>query len=338
MRPSLLLNQGAIFVDDDNTIDQSGTKKVIAFALSIFVSLGLLAVCAYGVDLNNFRVTLFQSIPIWLALSALCSILVNVFFASWQWKILLDRLGIRLSFLENIFMKISLYPLRLVFPSKSGDLSRALYLKKQHAFPLSLGVSSTFFIMGVNTGALLLIAFIAALFGGARTVFATFVTGLGALLCMGGYLSVRRWLLSDKKTEDTSKLRKITTKLEAIARLPYRSVFHVAVIGVVSLFVHIFTFYFITLSLEMKLPLSIVFVYTPLIFIAGNLPGTFMGIGTRETAVAVLLKGLAPMETLLAAGLLLTIIDKLLSVAIGVWSFPRFATLSFLGKDRGIMN
>lgn len=320
-------------MDDETFTNLPGTKKTLSVLLSILVSIGLLVACAYGIDLKNIHSALFRAIPLWLFCAALCSVLVNVFLASGQWKILLDRLGMKLSFMENIFMKISLYPLRLVFPSKTGDLSRALYLNKQYDFPLSLGVSSTVFIMGVNTGVLLLIAFVAGFFAGTDTAWAGHIAGTGALLCLIAYWVARRWLLSNPKRENRGGIGKLKEKLEAIARLPFSSVVLVAAFGWVSLFVHIFTFYFITLSLDMNLPLSTLFIFTPLVFIAGNLPGTFMGIGTRETAVVVLLKGLAPAETLLAAGLLLTVIDKLLSVAIGVWAFPRFAALSLQGKD-----
>lgn len=312
-------------------------KKALKFILSFIVSGAFLYLALRNTDLAGLGGALSRTHFGWMALSLICSAAVNVILASWQWHIFLKHLGLPLSFKENIFIKCSLYPLRLIFPAKSGDLARALYLNSQHGFPHYLGVSSTFFVTGTNMGVLLLMGFAGSMLNRGKPAAIALATGIGTLICIGVLIAARQIKTPPSEIPEGGKLAALFAKLTASARISFPGVMKVTGAGALALTLHLFTFYFILRALGIELPIKALFIFTPLVLIAGNLPGTVMGIGAREASVVTFLASYGTPDTLAASGLLMTFADKLLSVAVGAFMFPEFARRSFekTAADKG---
>ena len=302
-------------------------KKLIKLAAGFAVSVVLLLLLFSRIDTEAVPEVIAKARPGFLFASIACSLSVNVLLSAVQWKIALDALGLHLSLRENAFIKVALYPLRLIVPAKAGDLTRAAYLSVQHGFPAALGIGLTFFVTLGNMVVLLVLAMIGAVFAGIDgPLFFAIAATVGAG-CVIVY-AVLRWRYR------TGRIPERLLPFRPVFLLPLRTVSTIFAFGAIGLFVHLFTFWFILLSLRIEPPFAFAMTATPLVYIAGNLPLTFMGIGTREAAVSMLFAQYANATNLLSAGLLLTLIDKLLSVAVGLFFFPRFAAACIPPKTK----
>lgn len=304
-------------------------KKALRLLISLLVSVGILWFVLTKADLSGLVRAVAGADLKWLLLAIVLSVTVNILIAGLQWQVYLRYLGLPLSFGENVMIKSALYVLRLVFPSKSGDLARALYLKAKHGFAYSSGVSATLFLVGANAGVLVAMGFVGALVGEGLDSKITRWTGIATVIMLAGFFVFR-----SIKPKGEGKVAVILARFHESFGLPFRQVLHIVGIGFFAFTVLNLTFYSITRAFDVQIPLLLVSAYIPLILIAGNLPGTLMGIGTREAATVWLLAGWASPETLLACGLAMTAVDKLLSVAIGAFYFPRFAAVAFARKTR----
>lgn len=77
-------------------------------------------------------------------------------------------------------------------------------------------------------------------------------------------------------------------------------------------------------SLSIDLPVDALLLWGSMTIIAAYLPMTYWGLGIRESAVIVLFAGYAAPGHLLAAGLLMTFVDGLLPVLLGLFFIRPF--------------
>jgi len=108
-----------------------------------FVLLGLALIITAGIYVFLFhKINFFGALNLIkeadakiLVLAFAISIFINFLISTNRWKIILKSLGHHLSFKETLLIKMGANPLISLFPMKSGELSRALYLK--HALGIS---------------------------------------------------------------------------------------------------------------------------------------------------------------------------------------------------------
>ena len=84
-------------------------------------------------------------------------------------------------------------------------------------------------------------------------------------------------------------------------------------------------------SLSIDLPVDALLLWGSMIIIAAYLPITYWGLGIRESAIIVLLAGYASPDQLLAGGLMITFVDGLLPVLLGLF-FVRPFLNNWLGS------
>ena len=110
-------------------------KKLVSLA----VSLGLLALIYWKIDLKRLLPVFAGSDGVWMAIS-LAMVVPLTMLTAWRFQRLVPAEG-RISFAEANRLILSASVLNLVLPSKMGDIAKAFFMPGlQRARALSVGV------------------------------------------------------------------------------------------------------------------------------------------------------------------------------------------------------
>ena len=287
---------------------------------------GVAAYVVLKIDWSNLRAAAGQADWRYVAAAVLVTLVGNLFVGPDRWRLILARLGCRISLGQAVFIKIAGSPVKFVVPMKMGEFFRAFYLSRHLGHNLERALSSVlmekvanmlaagvFLVVGLalagvrqwgwealGVTAALLVAFI--LPGGQRAV--------GAAL---GRLSPR---LGRRFADILSALAELTLA-DKVVILLYSLVFVLTELAIAFLSFR---------ALGMRVPLLTFFVFTPLSIMA-SIP-TFSGIGTREVAARWFFSAAGPFlieygtpDARVLAGFLVTVIYYLFPPIVGLpWS------------------
>jgi len=76
--------------------------------------------------------------------------------------------------------------------------------------------------------------------------------------------------------------------------------------------IELFNYYLIMRAFNIEVPFVVVLSLGAVVMLVSELPISFLGLGTREAAVILLFAKYAPLETLLACGLLFSLVEYVL--------------------------
>jgi glycosyltransferase 2 family protein len=262
--------------------------------LSIALGLALLALIYSQLDLAAFRAAFLNCDPLWLLLSL--SMVVPLTLITALRFLRLSRN--QLQFGESIRLILVAGTLNLVLPSKMGDIAKAYFLQSDHrytggdalaivVFEKSFDMLALFlwFLVGflflpsvipwfyallILAGSVILIALLVS-----RTMLASIRRVLGA--CLPRSLEARTSQLLDSFAAAQGALRRDTGRTMNM--------------GLLSLFLwllHLLQIAGFTLAIGAEIPFEAQLALAPACILAGLLPLTFAGIGTRDAAVIIL--------------------------------------------------
>jgi len=302
----------------------SGKRRVIA-AAAVVVSIGLVVWLLSRVNLGEFAKLAKEARPGWLVAAGVAVAMLPPLMA-WRWQAVLVAQGAgRLPIRGLMRAVMAANILNTVLPGKAGDLVKAVYVREHTGLVRGLG--------GVLLERIVDVGVLGAL-GLAGYAVTGFVWGLWAgLILLGGALAgvaVLRWLPVERWLPG-KKLRGLAEELRSVGRAWSARPALVAQTVVGSLLVWALCGSVLALLAEaFALPLSwggacAVF---PLSVMAGMVPVTLGGLGTRETVMVSLLAGFMPRDgaTLLSLGY--TVFTYWLLAALSlpvVWSWLRKA-------------
>lgn len=301
--------------------------------LSLLISLGLLAVILWRVDFARVAAVFAASRPGWLALSLLLAAPITVITA-WRFQLLMPP-GVRVGFGEANRLILAASVLNLVLPSKLGDLSKAFFLRDRGGVAPALGLALVVFEKGCD-----MLALLAWCVYGLLTypdkgpllwlALAGVGGGLAAGLAIVGSASAARTFfgaagaVAPRKVGD--KLRGFAAAWEEVRRFLAARPGRWAGFGAVSVglwFLHLAQIWLFTVALREAVPFGANLGLAPLAILAGLLPLTFAGVGTRDAALVFFYAPWMPAPAAAALGLLCTT-RYLLPAAAGLPLLPRY--------------
>ncbi|MFH2203758.1 MAG: lysylphosphatidylglycerol synthase domain-containing protein [Elusimicrobiota bacterium] len=289
------------------------TVRFIKFALPWAVTAAVFAILLRGIPGGDILAAMAQANPALVLLALGLSAAAALYAGVEKYRAILDRLGCRLPAAAVRSLRLGTLPLKIVFPFKSGELLRAVYLNKEHRLSYTKGVSSIALNYLGRFGALALIVLLGAAlqYLGAVAAAALAAAGLAAVCLLRG-----------------------TT---------VRIVVHSMILELCLLANFILVFK----ALGISLPAASLLILAPLAMMAASLPLSVSGLGVREGAVLLLFSGAAPAETLFAAGLIVSMVNGLFPAVLGTYFMQPFlmhvlfgaeaeegASLSYLKKRR----
>lgn len=256
------------------------TLKLLKLSLSWVVSLGIIMFILSRVDTNRIISSLTLVDKNIILMVIFISTVAHIYFSSEKFRLIVGIIGGDISFYRAMLAKVGGIPLKHFFPVKSGELFRAIYLKKVCGLEYIKGGWVIFSGFALSFFTLFFLMSIGLAFFKLYTLFLPFVMVIILILCQKRFSE------------------RIKKKFPAL--LVYSLIFESA---------KILNYLLIFRSVGIVFPLGYVFLFIPLVILIASLPFAVWGIGTREAAILFFFKDFAPVETLFMTGILISIIE-----------------------------
>ncbi len=266
-------------------------KKVI----SLVVSLGILALIYWKIDFAKIGPVFAQSSVFWLVVS-LGMVVPLTLATAWRLCQLMPH-GMPLGFWESNQLILLAGVLNLVLPSKMGDMAKAGFMADRGHLKGSLAVALVVFEKACDMASLLVwCAFGLCLYPNKDLLFwvmtaavVSGAVGLGLLLGSRGFAG---WFFAMGRRAAPGKIAGKLALMEEswMAMHGYfwadRGKF--VLVAATSLgiwFLHLLQIWLFTVALRVHVPFPASLALSPLAILAGLLPLTFAGVGTRDAAL-----------------------------------------------------
>ena len=267
------------------------TKRFISLAVSI----AILCYLYSQIKLTELLAVFQTSDPLWMSVS-LGMIIPLTLFTSWRLQQLMPH-GTNLNFLEANRLILGSSVLNMILPSKMGDIAKAYFMQERDGLSGTLSLSIVIFEKACDMLSLLLwCAFGLILYPQKDNLFWLMTAGI-----IGG-LASGILLLSDRRFANlffslTRKFapKKIALKLQQMQNswtemhdYFWGDIKQLTLITVTSIFIwflHLLQIWLFIIALRAWTPFSVSLALSPLSILAGLLPLTFAGIGTRDAAL-----------------------------------------------------
>ncbi len=284
--------------------------------LSIVVSALILAVIYWKIDFAGLLQVFRNANLSWMAIS-LGMVVPITLITAWRLQQLMP-VGGRLGFGEANRLILAASVLNMVLPSKMGDIAKAYFMRDRGHLSGSLALSLVVFEKASDLLSLLLwCAFGLLLYPSKDWLFWLMTLSVAAGLSLGILL-----LASPKIAQSCFGLgQKIAPKkLRAkLGKLSYAwqemhdyfwhdkaNLVKIALTSIVLWFLHLLQIWFFILTLNAWTPFLTNLALSPLAILAGLMPLTFAGVGTRDAALIAFYAPYFDAATAAALGLLCT--------------------------------
>ena len=307
--------------------------------ISILVSLIILAVIYWKIDFQGLIQVFLNCDPFWMTLS-LSMVIPITLITAWRLQQLMPASArplprsASLSFPEANRLILAASTLNMVLPSKMGDIAKAYFMKERGHLSGSLSLSLVIFEKACDMLSLLLwCGFGLLLYPQKDGLFWLMTFSILAGLTIGILLLASRSFaqgffiiaqtIAPKKLK--AKLATMQTSWREMHTYFWRDRLQFLKVTLTSVFIwflHLLQIWFFILALKAWVPFLTNLALSPLAILAGLLPLTFAGVGTRDAALIVFYQPYFAAPVAAALGVLCT----------SRYLLPAIGGLPFLGQ------
>jgi uncharacterized protein (TIRG00374 family) len=321
-------------------------KKLVSL---IFSSL-ILAVLYWRIDFAHLSAIVRKSNLPWLTVSLLMNIPL-ILATSWRLRELMPvSAKIRMTEANRLILMASV--LNMVLPSKMGDVAKAYFMTERGHLKGSLSLALVIFEKSCDMLSLLLWCSGALLFYPQKSplfwlitvaIAGSFVFG-GTILCSGRFANIFfTFGMSIAPGMVKDKLHSLQESWEEMQAYFWQDKARFMVITGSSVFIwllHLLQIWFFILTLNSSTPFWANLALSPLAILAGLVPLTFAGVGTRDAAIVMLYRPYMDAATALALGVLCTsryLVPALMGLPFlnEYWQKPLFKSKGSVGSGDG---
>ncbi len=300
--------------------------------ISIAVSLTILAAIYWKIDFPKL-LQVFQNCNGWWMATSLGMVVPLTMLTAWRLQQLMPS-GTRLGFGEANRLILAASVLNMVLPSKMGDIAKAYFMKERGHLSGSLSLSLVVFEKACDLLSLLLWCMFGLMLYPQKDWLFWIMTGSVALGFVVGLLLLSsrkfaqmffvivRAIAPKKLKSKIENLRDSWVQMHNYFWRDKRQLFKITSTSVFIWFLHLLQIWFFILALKAWTPFLTNLALSPLAILAGLLPLTFAGVGTRDAALIVFYQPYFNAPTAAALGLLCT----------SRYLLPAIAGLPFLGQ------
>ncbi|WP_017327923.1 lysylphosphatidylglycerol synthase transmembrane domain-containing protein [Synechococcus sp. PCC 7336] len=306
-------------------------------ALSIGISLLILAAIYWKIDIVEMMRTFRDSDPLWMPVS-LGMVVPLTMLTAWRLQQLMPSREAGepnpLSFAEANRLILAASSLNMVLPSKMGDIAKSYFMREKAQLSGSLSLSMVLFEKACDMLSLLLWCAFGLLVYPQKDVLFWAMTvgvagGLGlGLLLLGSqsfalfFFRLGRSLLPKKFKPKFDTLIAAWQEMHGYFWRDRRQLLKITLTSTFIWFLHLLQIWMFILALKASVPFLANLALSPLALLAGLLPLTFAGVGTRDAAFILFYQSYFDDSTGAALGLLAT----------ARYFLPAIGGLPFLGK------
>ena len=274
-----------------------------------------------------------QRSNIWLVgLAVSISLSVNIFFGAEKWRRILVALGCRLPYREILAIRTGCIPFKVLFPLKSAELLKAVYLDRRGRLPFTRSISSLILDKVLNLLVVVPIAIVGLTFVEINVSGILLVSVL-MLILLVVYSALFRKGLIGIVTRMHPRLNGIATGLlSGFAEVGFRQKSVLVIYSFIYQSSEFINTFILLKAVGVTVPFFYLMVIVPVIMVVNNLPITVLGLGTREIAIVFFFARFGPAASLLSAGILISLVEHVLPVVAGLLFIRSFHTY-FTMKD-----
>ena len=303
--------------------------------ISLIVSVAILLIIYAQIDLRNL-IAVFQDCDRTMLAISLGMVIPITLITAWRLQQLVPQANLGIVEANRLILGASV--LNMVLPSKMGDIAKAYFMSERSSLHLSLAIAISVFEKTCDLLSLLLwCVFGLILYPAKDSLFWTMTAGVAIGLCLGILLLSSR-SFADLFFKSTVNFvpKSIKTKLEKMQgawgemhEYFWRNKQQLLLISGTSIFIwflHLLQIWLFILALKAITPFIASLALSPLSILAGLLPLTFAGIGTRDAAIIYFYQDYFNQTTGAALGLLCT----------SRYFIPAIIGIPFFGQMMGI--
>lgn len=307
----------------DKKISFKKIKSVVIFITPVIIFIILFS----KIDIFEF-IRMFKKInPIFFLIGTFVFLLTNLFIIPLQWLRILLVLGYSFSLKEAIFIKLGSYPIKAISPLKTGDLIRAIYLKKQKGIPFSMGAISLYIVFILNLLVMVILMYSGYLFF-KKDFFYIILFYLGLLLSFTlvilTFRLVKRFILYTARKVNSRFYNSLEVILNIYRRFTLKDLSVLFIYSIVFWTCELFTFFILSKATGLNIPFRAILIFVPLIILISNLPISVSGLGTREAAILFWFSEFGSKERLLSAAILVSFVNIFLPLIISLFFIRGF--------------
>ncbi|ABG51833.1 conserved hypothetical protein 374 [Trichodesmium erythraeum IMS101] len=305
--------------------------------ISLIISLLILIVIYQKINFTGLIKVFQNSHHIWMIISV-SMIIPLTMLTAWRLQQLMPKkdkkLSSYLNFGEANQLILAASVLNMILPSKMGDIAKAYFMKKRGNLEGTLSLSIVIFEKACDLVSLLIwCVFGLIVYPEKDLLFWIMTTGVtsGLIICLL-LLSSRKFARIFFHIARKFTPKKISSKIDDLENSwiemhkyfwhDKRQLTKIAVTSIFIWFGHLSQIWFFTLALNASAPFVQSLALSSLAILAGLLPLTFAGVGTRDAAFIMFYKPYFSQEVGAALGLLCT----------SRYVLPAIAGLPFFGK------
>ena len=286
----------------------------IARVAAVVVSAVLLAMLYRRLDVSVVAATLLRVDPGWLAVSVLAIVPITVLRAiRFYWVVpagALPGLG------EAIRLTLVASALNVFMPAKSGDLVKSYFISRRSGTPAGVSVAVVIYERVCDLFALTSWCLLGWLLGrpqvnGLPEWFWALLAGVAAV-CLGLVVSQRAAeatsavVAAALRGRRMGRLRELLQGWPLLVRDLRERRRWIVPFSLVLWLSHLVQLWLFTIALSLHVPFAVCASLSAVALMAGQLPFTIAGIGSRDVALVVLLSGYVAPESAAALGVLIS--------------------------------
>lgn len=291
-------------------------NRLMKRLISIAISLLILAILYWKIDLTSLA-EVFRDCDLFWMIISLGMVIPITLFTALRLQFLMPPHS-TLSFWEANRLILAASSLNMVLPSKAGDIAKAYFMRDRGHLNGSLALSLVVFEKACDMLSLLLWCLFGLWLYPQKDAFFWLMTlcifaGLAAgLLLLSStsfanvFFSLGQTLAPKKVKLRFKQLQVAWSEMHAYFWRDRRQLLKVTGISVFIWLLHLLQIWFFILALNAWVPFLTNLALSPLAILAGLLPLTFAGVGTRDAALVVLYAPYFSAATGAALGLLCT--------------------------------
>jgi uncharacterized protein (TIRG00374 family) len=307
-------------------------KRIITIVISVVILLIIYSKVDFQALLKVFR----NSNPLWIIIS-LFMVVPITFFSSWRLQQLMPY-GIKLGIGEANRLILAASTLNMILPSKMGDIAKAYFMSKRGHLSGSLFLALVVFEKTCDLLSLLLFCFFGLILYPYKPPFFLAITGgisLGLLLALlvlfsktfaNFFFNFFQNIVPNNIKEKIKTIQKAWENLHDYFRNNKKQLLKISLTSIFIWFLHLLQIWFFILALNAITPFLINLVISPLAILAGLLPLTFAGVGTRDAALILFYQPYFDTATGAALGMLCSS-RYFLPAIVGLPIFGRYAEI-----------
>lgn len=303
----------------------SNARRAGVTILTSALAIGVLVVLLTRIDVRDVEQSVANANPWLLASAVLFPLLLHTFQTAVALRQTLRGFGSEITYsaaMETIVGNLAIHG---TLPAGTGSLVRVAYLNRTQDIPLGVAAAT---LVSVHWFKLLWLVLIAALgwwLRGATGYWTAAAISLGLLGMVAASLLLPRISRPFAKTQRDGRLATLLRTFAEIAnRIRPRELAKGALHTLPIILGQLTTFAILLVALDVAIDPYLIAAVLPLCMIGAKLPITFMGIGTREALVVVLMASSASPQVLLTAGLLFSLTDHVIPALVGTLFTRRF--------------